>query len=318
MAVENKVLYSVLQARRSPWLEIYEKGQLKTWMPEHIRQGYPLIQVYGSRINRLSDFAELTFNFFSSHKQLKIISNLYFNIIRRQLLKYASYIPDYKIKFDHITGMQMLEVSMLDIFWNTRTKVLATLNYFLSHTEYSHILLTTSSSYLRSNIIHDLLVEKNNLHYGGTILEYSPNSQMKIGDQSKYKNQKFASGAFRIFSREFAKLILREPSMVPIDTYEDVAFGVAAQKLGIELTKFNSFSIQDLQGLNDLTIDHLLNNYHFRLKSIESEKINKLQLALRGGAGYSKKSKRNDVALMEALHKKYEEIGNHVNETHDK
>ena len=100
---------------------------------------------------------------------------------------------------------------------------------------------------------------------------------MDVGDEH------FQQGAFRLYSRDVIEYIVRNRKSYNHSAPEDVAMGRGFSKLGIELVPLPSYNFTDIEGVESLTTEDFLNNYHFRMKS-----------------GSFKK--RQDVSIMHSLH----------------
>ena len=152
-----------------------------------------------------------------------------------------------------MTNLPAFHIHFPDTYQNVRWKDLAILNYFIHERNEDFILFTTTSSY----IYFDHLLERVSRldaqnFYGGVV---------------PYEGANFAAGNNRLISRSAAVKLLNHRSYFDPGYIEDVAMGKAFERLKIKLVSLPSWNINDVQGVETLTKEIFLNNYHFRMKS---------------------------------------------------
>ena len=138
-------------------------------------------------------------------------------------------------------------------------------------------MLTTSSSYINTKKLENFV---NSLPEKGVYVGSLP-----------YPGARFVSGSNRILSRDVVEVLYENRMSWKIGTIEDLELGrLIKLHLDINPTTVPIVNIESLEQLENLDHKILYSNYHFRLKS-----------------GTLKN--RNDVQIMEALHKKLLNIG---------
>lgn len=267
---DNDFIVVVGHALYSPWIEIFENGQLKTWLnktPEAV------IHAFGNPVNRMirridSQFWKYKWNPIFGKYLLGFQRALNPLLSRIQPKTDESFHPWFK-SFTWRIGMPDLDLLMAN-------KTMAIFRNSLSH-DYGYLVTTTSSSYINLEelkaTIKKLSIEK---CVAGRIIEQN--------------NEKFPSGTFRIFSRDVIKEIVKRERSFSYWLPEDLALGRLLKTIdNITWTNLKSVNIPDSTALDNLSDVELKNIVHFRLTSGTLEN-------------------RNDTNLMRHLHERMKNI----------
>ena len=253
-----------------PWTDILEMGQLKTWLssnPEIVKHSF------GHPVNK---FLRKIDTLFWKIKWIPVIGK-YFLGLQRGFNPILSRIqPVVRENFQQWVGTNVWEVSCPDLDLLMANKTIAVLRNSLNH-EYDHLITTTSSSYINFQRLKEEI-------------DLLPNNKCVAGRIVQQNNNRFASGTFRIFSRDVVEEIVKNQFNFAYWLPEDLALGRALSLIpDIQWVTLNSINLQDINSLENLTDNSLKEVVHFRLTS-----------------GTLKN--RNDVGIMKALHSRLEAI----------
>ena len=68
-------------------------------------------------------------------------------------------------------------------------------------------------------------------------------------------------------NREAASLLLENRKLIPLHVMDDIGFGTAFQKIGIEPEEIPSIDLESLNALREITKESLESIGHFRFRS---------------------------------------------------
>jgi len=266
----SKLLCAISHGLYSPWLDILNNGQEKTWLTEVIPDGISILHFhgkplgkFGQSLDRIHERIRWTNRYMSL--PLSIIDE-FFGFPFKKFT--PSYSPSQKLATRHAA----LQINSIDAYVTYRWKLLGLFRYFLEETSNNFLLLTTTSSYINLDKLWDFI-------------ETLPDTRVYVGSLS-YPGAKFVSGSNRILSRDVVSAVYSNMTSWRIGTIEDLELGrLIKTLLGIDPTTFPIINIETLGQLDNLDSEIFLSNYHFRLKS-------------------GNLKNRNDVGIMVALHKK--------------
>jgi hypothetical protein len=270
-----KLLCAIGHGLYKPWIDILYNGQAKTWLSGEIPEDMTILHFHGRKLG--------TFGLFMDRRHEAIRwTNKYFSFplsLVDGFLGYPfknfvpSYFPSNELKTKHLA----IKINFPDAYVTVRWKILGLFEYFLNETSCNYLMLTTSSSYINTRILENFV---NSL----------PENGVYVGSLS-YPGARFVSGSNRILSRDVVEVLYENRMSWKIGTIEDLELGrLIKLHLNINATTVPIVNIESLEQLENLDPKILYSNYHFRLKS-----------------GTLKN--RNDVQIMEALHKKLLNIG---------
>lgn len=266
MAVQDpKILIVVGHALYQPWLEILHEGQLKTWASN------PSTNIKHSFAAPVPSFVRKIDSYIWKLKWLNPLGK-YFSVLEIFLKK------PFKVRQGVLlegllpgTNFSSLALAMPDLDNLMNFKSFSIITGTLKY-DYDFLVLTTTSSYLNIDNLKNVLLRtpRRNL-VGGRILR-----QGQID---------FASGSFRVFSRDVVEAFLLNKEKYSKWRPEDLAFGYLAQQSGMNpfLVNIESIDIESLEALHEIPKVQLNKVVHFRLKSGTFEK-------------------REDVGIMLELH----------------
>lgn len=265
-----KLLCAVGHGLYKPWIDILYNGQEKTWLSGEISEAMTILHFHGKKLGWFGLLMD------RRHEAIRW-TNKYFSFplsLIDGFLGYPfknfvpSYFPSNELRTKHLA----VKINFPDAYVTIRWKILGLFKYFLNETSCNYLMLTTSSSYINT---------KNLANFIDTL----PEKGVYVGSLS-YPGAKFVSGSNRIFSRDLIEVLYEKRMTWKIGTIEDLELGrLIKLHLNIDPITVPIVNIESLEQLESMDQKILYDNYHFRLKSGTMEK-------------------RNDVAIMKALHKK--------------
>ena len=245
------ILVAIGHGLYEPWLNILYQGQEKTWLKNEPPVGVSTIHYHGTpvgkigwKLDRLHEWLRWKNRWFATFLRF---------IDRIRGLPLLFFIPRVSTSKEANTKLLALHIHFPDTYQNVRWKDLAILNYFINERNEDFILFTTTSSYIHyDHLLERVLSSKAQNFYGGVV---------------PYEGANFAAGNNRLISRSAAVKLLDHRGYFDPGYIEDVAMGKAFERLKIKLVALPSWNFSDIQGVETLTKDIFLNNYHFRMKS---------------------------------------------------
>jgi hypothetical protein len=266
-SMEPKILVFIGHALYEPWSSILYQGQLKTWAGTAAN---PIVHVFANPVNKSIKFLDsflwkIKWNgsFGKIFTGLEAILKYPFSVSQGNLIKQ-------KLPNSDETALR-LNMPDLDLLMNFKAFGLITgsLKY-----DYDFLICTTTSSYLNLDNLKKAINElpRNGL-IAGRILEQG--------------SLKFASGSFRIFSRDVVAEFLTQRNKFSTWRPEDQAFGYLVKESTIEVqyVELSSLDVPSLELLEEIPTKVLSEVIHFRLKSGTFER-------------------RDDISIMHALHQR--------------
>jgi hypothetical protein len=251
---EKTLAIAIVHSLQEPWLTITLDGQFKTWLKE-IPKNVEIIHFHATDNSKRVKYLDKLNEYLRWRAGSKIsrVRNLISKIL---LFSLRNWIPKYSkssaIDFD--SSSNVYRVHCWDMYATMRWKRLAVMKYFLTETNLDFLLITTSSSYLRPEILLKRISELDEEWiYAGPLIEDSRCT--------------FVSGAQTILNRNTAKFIIENRRRIPVELLDDLGLGVFFSKHGILPTSLPTLNISSLNELNLFTRDELLHNHHFRLKA---------------------------------------------------
>ncbi|KGA11130.1 MAG: hypothetical protein GM48_0145 [actinobacterium acIB-AMD-7] len=268
MEKKSPLICVILTTQRNPYFEIRSLGQEKTWTQSKYCLGTEIFYAHGNVYGGIGKL----FDNFREHIRLRhgYISKLLGLFERIIFFPFMNYIPKYKIIVKE-SGVPDLQIQMPDFYITLRWKLLVILDYFINKTDKDYILITTTSSYIRFDILIKYLskLPKNNLYFGSF----------------PWVGAKFISGSNRLISRDVAKKILTNRKLWRPDIIEDVEMGNLLQSIGIHPLGKPLVNLDTMAQVNSVPLKVLNKNYHFRLKS-------------------GSRKNRLDIQIMNSLHER--------------
>jgi len=272
----RSIFCAITHGLYEPWIDILHSGQATTWLSNAEVEGFEINHFHGVPGNKLViKYDKLHEKLRWTNRWVAMPLRVFDQIIGFPLRRY---IPKQEISRRLKLKHPVIEIRFIDIYATMKWKDLAILEYFFKNSTANYLFMTTTSSYVDSSKLMNLVSRL-------------PRTDLYAGAVA-YSGANFAAGNNRLFSRDVVEKILNTRRKLDCGVIEDVALGNLCQLLGYslyELPKINISSMDELDQLSDSSIE---GNFHFRLKS--------------GTA-----SKRDDVKIMLKLHKRMEQIYGH-------
>ena len=263
--VEHDSKLVIGHALYDPWKTILKEGQLFTWLEN---QGADIHHAYGRPISKYIRKIDVKY---WDMKWMKLIGKSVM-LVERSLKWPLSKIH---LKIREVPGFKPKtinwEIQTPDLNVLLGNKTIAIFEHFLS-TNKNYLIMTTSSSYINLDNVNNHLGshQKTNVVAGRIITQ---------------RDTKFASGSFRILSRDVVTAVINNRSKYDYWLPEDLALVRLLRAMDIDYVEIPSIDLTDVHELRKLTKDDLWNFTHFRLKS-------------------GTFNNRHDVELMKELHRK--------------
>jgi hypothetical protein len=246
-----------------PWRSILYEGQLKTWA---INQDITIYHTYASPVpkyfRKIDAFMwklKWAPGFGKYFTAIELVAKFPFSVRRGSLIH--EFLPG--------TQEKSLRIRMpdLDMLMNFKSfgVITGTLEF-----DYDYLVSTTTSSYLN---IENLKREISELPRAGVV-------SGRIVEQDSVS---FASGSFRVFSRDVVESFLVHRKLFSTWRPEDQAFGFLTKDTvrDVEYVSMVSLDVDSLVSLNNLTDTDLSDVVHFRLKSGSLQNRGDIKLMLK-------------------------------------
>ena len=266
---EARILLLVGHALYEPWKSILYKGQLETWAKG---QEFQIKHCHALTVSPLlrkidSWFWNLKWN--ESFGKIAIIIEMF---IKDPLKIFQGNLKESNLVNSNHESL-VLRMPDLDFLMNFKSFAIitGTLKF-----DYDFVVITTTSSYLNLELLKKEIsrLPKKNV-VAGRILEQN--------------GVKFASGSFRVFSRDVVEKMLIDKKHYSKWRADDLAYGFLLNRKDphIKYLSLPSIDADTVDKINSLSQVDLESVVHFRLKSGTHEK-------------------RNDIELMHLLHRRLE------------
>lgn len=253
---DGKMLIAVVHSLQEPWLTITKMGQFQTWLKRIDGERFTVIHFFASPPSKFTNKVD-RFNEDLRWRKGGLVSRIRNHFAHVLLYPWIYWIPKYSP--DKMEGIlpppNAIRINLLDMYATTRWKRLAIMKYFLEETNHEYLLMTTSSSYLRPEILLEKIkgINKPKL-YAGSLIPLSEKSY-------------FCSGAQTVLNRAASVELIRNRRKIPVELLDDLGLGIACQRLGIETNEIGTLNINSLESLRQTDTSTIKENQHFRLKS---------------------------------------------------
>ena len=260
-----------MHSEQYPWKEIVSEGQFKTWVPVAVSEGFKVTYCFGKKPTKAISFIDSLNETMRWNKGAKVSD--FRNMINRILASpFKKYIPPAKnCKIPGFpVGVEGLEVKLLDLYATGRWKQLALINYFLNETSCKYLVISTSTTYLKTKVLLKVLGQLEGPYVYSGPLYGAP-------------QERFVSGAQIVIDRDFASDIIQFRNKIPTYALNDLGLGVLATRLMKQPSELPTLNIGNLKELDTISPEQLATNYHYRLKSIDeiTGKRNDIDIFLR-------------------------------------
>ena len=258
-----KILIIVGHALYEPWTSILYQGQLRTWA---VNQNVSIFHTHArarkDRIRKVDTFLWRMKWHPRFGKFFTLVELVFKSPFRaKKGLLIQGFLPETNEK------SLMLNMPDLDMLMNFKSFgiITGTLAF-----DYDYLVSTTSSSYL--NITG---LEKQ--------IALLPRRKVVAGRIIQQDKVTFASGSFRVFSRDVVEGFLVHRKRFSTWRPEDQAFGFLIKDSGMDVVYVNmdSLDITSVTALNNLSKENLANVVHYRLKSGTLENRRDVEIMLK-------------------------------------
>jgi hypothetical protein len=249
---EKTVLCVVRHVLKEPYVTIQSKGQEKTWIAEKFPIGFNLVHMHG---NESGKFLTMFDNF---HENIRLKYSYVSKIIGILedffLYPILSYIPNLSISKKMNSRYPVFQIKFFDIYLTIRWKFFAIFDYFINQTSYDYLFITTTNAYIRPKSLMKLIenIPKNSIYTGA----YT------------WPGAFFISGANIILSRDVVVKLLNNRRIFRPSIIDDVELSNVLNKLGIKHFGKPLINLSSELELEAISKNLLLDNYHFRMKTI--------------------------------------------------
>lgn len=264
---QTKILVIVGHALYEPWKTILYEGQLETWAKS---PSLDVRHVYATPVNSIIRNLDAFFWKIKWESKFGRILNGVEALIKSPFRIFQGELQE--VQLPNATHAALyLKLPDLDFLMNFKSfaVITGTLKF-----DYDFLVVTTSSSYLNLNNLKEAV-------------EDLPKTRTVAGRILRQGHKQFASGAFRVFSRDVVENFLMNRKFYSKWRPEDLAYGYLESLTGMQLQfiDIESLDIDSIETLEKKSEYELSRTVHFRLKS-----------------GTHKS--RNDVLIMKALHER--------------
>ncbi len=266
---QKSVMIAVSHGLYDPWIKILHEGQVKTWLQDHLPQNVGILHFHGTPVNGF--FQQLD----KFHEQVR-----WSGVIRARILRLVDRITSFLL-INYIPPSEtsklltvevenpVVHIKFPDTYVTYRWKELGLFRYFLDQTDYDYLFLTSTASYVNvTNLV--------------SFVNGQPSTGVYAGAHP-YPEASFISGACRLLSRDVVQFVVDNRRKFDVAVIEDMALGDLIRSGGFTPVFLPPNNLTSIEDINLLSGDELHDKFHFRLKSFLG-------------------TKRNDVALMLALH----------------
>ena len=263
---QPKFLVGIMHVTKDPWLSITRDGQIPSWEQLNYRN-FSVIYFFGIsnsvtiRINAIIENLRWVRGRYASYG----ISYFLMCILRPWL----NFLPKYESVDENESKLRApsLRVNFLELTATMRWKKLSFLKYFLEQSDADFVIITTSSSLLNFDPIVEFVSKvkaKKEPVYAGRIL-------------AGYDCE-FTSGSFTLMNRESVRLLLKNRFLIPVHVMDDIGFGTAFKKLGINPINLKSIDFDSATKIEETSREILKTIGHFRFKSGPQDSRNDVEL----------------------------------------
>ncbi len=245
----------IMHVTKDPWLSIAQEGQIPAWEQSSYKN-FSVIYFFG-----ISNF--LTSRINSVVENLRWVRGRYASYAISYLLMFSlrpwlKSLPKYELvnKDQSKVPAPALRVRIPELTATMRWKKLSFLKYFLEKSDAEYVIISTVSSLINFEPIVEFI------------------SNTKDIDQVIYAGRihtgydcDFTSGSFTLMNRRSASLLLQSRRLIPVHVMDDIGFGTAFKKIGVNPKKIESVDFDSMSQLEKVSREDLGKIAHFRFKS---------------------------------------------------
>lgn len=246
-----KILCLVSHGLYKPWLEIFENGQKVTWLAKDLPANFEIAHFHGTPVGSIG----ATIDRF--HEKIRWsnrpLASMLRAIDRALSFPFKALIPKTTISNLLQSKQPVWHVHQPDLYCTYKWKEIGVMSHVLQNYEFDFLFTTTTSSYIKPEILLKVMEEKpKQKYYGGMI---------------PYEDAQFASGSNRIFSRDVVELLVENRKQLDSAVIEDVSIADLLRKMSIYPDPLFGMNLDSREKIESLSPDSLAREYHYRLKS---------------------------------------------------
>lgn len=245
----------VMHVNQDPWLSIARDGQLESWEKQKYKNFKVVYfhSIYNRLYSEISSFIE-SLRWQRGRRASYAISYA----LMIFLSPWRNKVPRFRLSHTTESGLNTnsILVKIPEMTSTIRWKKIAIIKNFLESSQADILIITNSSSILNLAPIVDFV---NQHQDSGKPLYAGP---IHIGYDGN-----FVSGSFTILNRTSAKLLFKNRKSIPLHVMDDIGFGTAFYKLGVNPIDYQSVMINCSEDLDKLSDFEISISGHFRLKS---------------------------------------------------
>jgi hypothetical protein len=264
-----RILIVAIHGPYQPWLEIFENGQLKTWMT--CESSSRIINVFGLVMkSRIKDIDQRLYYLRWSGVKFLAYLALILEAGLKKLFPMDKYRPDINCQCDESKN-EIWEVQMPDSLLLQGVKNVSVFRKSLE-LDYDFLVTTITSSYINVELLEDALSQISPTGFLGGRIE-------KSGEME------YQQGSFRVYSRDVVTKLVENSHRYKHWKIEDIAMGDLVSKFYFQFSRLPNYTLESLADVESLTQEDLKNTISYRCKSYEE-------------------NKRIDSQIMKLLHKR--------------
>jgi hypothetical protein len=252
---QPKFLVGIMHVTRDPWLSIVRDGQLPAWK-QSAYKNFSFVYFFGVANSITSRLDSVIENMRWVRGRYASYGISYFLMV--VLRPWLRFIPKYELVDASKSKVEAvsLRVKVPELTATMRWKKLAFLEYFVEQTNAEYVIISTSSSLINFEPIVKFVGRLSNSYepvYAGRIL-------------SGYDCE-FTSGSFTVLNRKSVRMLLENKSLIPVHVMDDIGFGTAFKKMGVNPVNLASIDLDSTTKVNETPDAILQKTGHFRFKS---------------------------------------------------
>lgn len=246
-----KILVVVVHGPYQPWLQIFEHGQMKTWMSE--KYSTRVINVFGIAMSESRrNLDEKIYYLRWSKKKLLAYMSLIIEALIKEILPMNRFLP----KVKQIHGTTMNEVWQLQMPDSLLIQGVKNVSVFKKSLEldFDFLVTTITSSYLNIPVLEEALSQVSPINFLGGRIE-------KSGEME------FQQGSFRVYSRDVVANLVAHSKSYKHWKIEDIAMGTLAAKHYDKLSNLPNKTLTSVEEVELLSDEDLKTTISYRCKS---------------------------------------------------
>ena len=253
---EQKICILVIHGPYSPWIEILNDGQLRTWIKDSEKfPNITVVHVFGEPVREKAHKLDEKY-YYLYWSRLKLIARAVISfeyLWKKMITKWQPLVHARKTYTDKV-GIEW-HVAMPDLAILQGVKHLAAIRKSLE-LDYDFLVTTVTSNYINlSQLQKEVSKLPRNKVLSGRIMTIGPHT--------------WQQGSFRLWSRDIAEWIIENSRRYKHHLVEDVAMGRLLETSGGEFIGISHETLVTVEAAKKLTKNQLRSIASFRCKSME-------------------------------------------------